>query len=284
MKDEIRQWIVDTIREYVQTSPENSLRGGWGEKAWDEPLVGFANGDDSLFEELKLQIGDFYWTPKLIFDLTFPGNDVPAAGLTVISWVLPQTAATKDEHRKAKEMPSERWVRSRLFGEAFNKQLHEYVVNRLMDSGSRAVAPDCSPFWDRRDKKLRYTSTWSHRHTAYISGLGTFGICDGLITPLGKAVRFGSVITELDILPTPRPYTGIYDYCLYYNGGKCTACLRRCPAGAITEKGHDKIKCRTYIRKIHRVYGKLYNLDQLACGLCQTAVPCESRIPLEISL
>jgi epoxyqueuosine reductase QueG len=29
----------------------------------------------------------------------------------------------------------------------------------------------------------------SERHAAYAAGLGTFGLCDGLITSVGKAVR-----------------------------------------------------------------------------------------------
>lgn len=36
-----------------------------------------------------------------------------------------------------------------------------------------------------------FASSWSERHTAHFCGLGTFGVSDGLITSVGKAVRVG---------------------------------------------------------------------------------------------
>jgi epoxyqueuosine reductase QueG len=48
------------------------------------------------------------------------------------------------------------------------------------------------PEWSRRpSEKYVFSSNWSERHAAYTAGLGTFGLCDGLITPLGKAMRVG---------------------------------------------------------------------------------------------
>ena len=47
------------------------------------------------------------------------------------------------------------------------------------------------------------------------SGLGTFGLCDGLITPVGKAVRIGSVIAKVRISSSPRPYNVHHAYCLH---------------------------------------------------------------------
>jgi hypothetical protein len=41
---------------------------------------------------------------------------------------------------------------------------------------------------------------------AYAAGLGTFGLCDGLITARGKAMRTGSVVARLEIDASPRPY------------------------------------------------------------------------------
>jgi len=57
-------------------------------------------------------------------------------------------------------------------------------------------------------------------------------------------------------------------------------CIKRCPAGAIAPKGHDKIRCRNYIRKIAPIYEQMERVEQRACGLCQTGVLCESRIPV----
>jgi len=65
----------------------------------------------------------------------------------------------------------------------------------------------------------------------------------------------------------------------------CQACINRCPAAAITEKGHDKIKCHQYLLDIGYNVAKLkdgYDNDKsvAGCGLCQTKVPCEFQNPV----
>ena len=164
---------------------------GWvDEPAWAEPLVGFAAGDDPLFDEMRAQIGDFYWTPQQAFGCSF--SDVSSVRLTVISWVLPQTTATKRDNRQQTAMPAERWARSRKFGEECNDALHDHLVDRLRAAGVRAVAPAHLPEWQmQKSDRFGVSSCWSHRHAAYVAGLGTFGLCDGLITPVGKAMRCG---------------------------------------------------------------------------------------------
>ena len=64
-----------------------------------------------------------------------------------------------------------------------------------------------------------FASLLSERHAAYAAGLGTFGLCDGLITPKGKAMRCGSVVARIQIAATPRPYEDHHAYCLFYAKG-----------------------------------------------------------------
>jgi len=95
-------------------------------------------------------------------------------------------------------------------------------------------------------------------------------------------VRFGSVVARLQIPPTVRPYTDHHAYCLYFTAGTCRKCIERCPAGAITEAGHDKISCSYHVRPVTEKYVKAnFGFDGYGCGLCQTGVPCESKIPTE---
>lgn len=160
------------------------------------------------------------------------------------------------------------------------------MVSALEEKGIPVVAPQLSPLWERKKSdQYIFASTWSERHAAYASGLGTFGLCDGLITPYGKAMRTGSVVAAVRIPPTPRPYTHYRAYCLYFNKGVCKKCIPRCPAGALSQAGHDKIKCFNYIREITAPYVKShYGFEGYGCGLCQTGVPCESKIPLRQEL
>jgi epoxyqueuosine reductase len=272
--------LAREIKRYC-SGDDNAMEKGSSERLWDEPLVGFANGGDPLFDYLKKDIGSFLWTPMDIFAKTFPGDDVSPENLTVISWILPQTSATRDDHRKETEYPSQKWAVTRFYGEKFNTGLRRHMVDFLKNLGFEAVAPLLSPHWEKStSKKYGFASTWSERHAAYAAGLGTFGLCDGLITPLGKAMRCGSVVANIPVSPTRRPYDDHHAYCLFYSNGTCKACAERCPAGAISENGHDKAKCFKYIRQVTAEYVKTrFGIEVNACGLCQTGIPCESRIP-----
>jgi epoxyqueuosine reductase len=280
-KHDAAVWIRDSIRKYTN-SEENSLPLESGrEPAWGEPLVAFSTGDDPLYRRLKEDIGPFFWTPLEIFAKTFPDVKITADALTVISWVLPQTEQTRLDNRREKTLPTMRWAFSRKYGEEFNVKLRDHVVKVLKEAGHEAVAPMNSPHW-KWEKSERYGSSWSERHAAYASGLGTFGLCDGLITPRGKAMRCGSVVAKISIPPSERPYDDHHAYCLYYFDGSCGKCIKRCPVDAISkEGGHDKEKCFNYLQNVTEPFiQSRYGFKTSPCGLCQTGVPCEAKIPV----
>ena len=163
-----------------------------------------------------------------------------------------------------------------------NEKLRMVVVEELAKAGIRAVAPSLHPQWARMpSEKFTFASKWSERHAAFVSGLRHLGLSDGLITPRGKAMRVGSVVAEMEIPATPRPYKGHQDYCLWFSQGTCKKCVERCPVNALSEKGHDKILCSMHVHETCKEYiVEHYGFAGYACGLCQTAVPCESKIPV----
>jgi epoxyqueuosine reductase len=276
------EWIRGVLNAFIDRSPHNSLQNADHEKAFDRPLVGFARGDDPLWEAYKEHVGPFFITPWELFALTFRDPDVRAGDLTVISYILPQTEATKADNRKEKTFPSERWARARIYGEKVNEELRRHLVEALTAEGCRAVAPALAPQFSRRiSPRYGMSSTWSERHAAHACGLGTFGLCAGLITPVGKAMRVGSVVTDIRLEPTPRPYTDHQAYCLFYTRGICKKCASRCPAGAITEAGKDKRLCLQHVIKTIPHVAAHYGFEGYGCGLCQTGVPCESKIPMQ---
>jgi len=276
-----KAWIEAFIKSFTNGCSENSLKNRENDRAWADPLIGFSSGNDPIYQEFKRYIGPFHWTPSEIFNQSFPELKVTQDQLTIISWVLPHTDDIKSDNRKETIYPSEKWVRARVYGEEFNKDLHRHVVSTLQASGFEAVAPTLSTLWGTKmSKHYGLASTWSERHGAYASGLGTFGLCDGLITPRGKAVRIGSVVARIQIPPSKRGYRDHHAYCLFFTKGQCGKCIHRCPAGAITEAGHDKVKCRDYTQQVIVNYVKThFGFEGYGCGLCQTGVPCESEIP-----
>ena len=132
-----------------------------------------------------------------------------------------------------------------MFGEDFNEALRKHVAESLTKSGHLAVAPTLSPKY-KTEKSERYVlaSTFSERHAAYASGLGTFGLCDGLITAKGKAMRCGTVVARHTNRPQRLVPTKIIMLTVSSMPKGLAACAPRCPGGAVTSKsGHDKLAC-----------------------------------------
>ena len=279
---EAAAWLTETANVFMR-SPENDIHlPGTHEPAFDLPLIAFAAGNDPIWEKFKEYVGPFHWTPQEAFSLGYPDENVDPSELAVMVWVLPQTDATLRDHRRETKLPAERWVRSRIFGENFvNNGLRRHMLKELHASGIQVVAPFILDAWKGMPSdSYVFSSTWSERHAAYAAGLGTFGLCDGLITPRGKAVRVGSVVVRLDVPIHERPYTHHQEYCLFFSSGTCGVCMKRCPVGALSPQGHDKRICSAYLDDVTIPYvSNTWNFNGYGCGLCQVAVPCERRIP-----
>ncbi len=275
---EPERFIEDVIAKFVEKSAANRRKVGRG-RYWEAPPVGFASGDDPLFRRYKKIIGNFHFTPQEIFRMTF--GEKPINGLSVISWVLPVAEDVRKSNRKETRYPSLIWAHTRNFGDLFNVKLRDHVVSVLEKRGYKAVAPVNSPFWERLPStEVGIASNWSERHVAYACSLGAFGLSDGLITAKGKAVRLGSVITDLPLKPSAKIYPHRHANCLYYFDKSCKACASRCPVGAITEKGHDKDKCYEHLHvTVLKAKKDKYGVEIAGCGLCQAKVPCEFEIP-----
>jgi epoxyqueuosine reductase len=89
-------------------------------------------------------------------------------------------------------------------------------------------------------------------------------------------------VVNLALPATSRPYPNHLANCLFHRDGSCRRCIERCPVGAISERGHDKQKCEAYsYGELTRLKGE-YGVGVTGCGLCQTRVPCEDRIPASL--
>ena len=279
------QWFVRAIEEKIADHPDNSMEFPfYGERVFDQPLVGFVRGEDPIFEELKRVIGPHHLTPVEIMAWQAANNGVPAPAaqeLSVVSFVMPITKRTKDENASRTEWLSERWAQTRMHGELFSQTFVREIVIYLMNRGVLAVSPDVTPkMRKKRYPGVGWASPWSHRHIAYAAGLGTFGMHDFLITDKGCAHRLGSFVVNLRLEPNRKRPEDIHAYCLQYQGKSCLNCASRCPVGAITEaKAHDKEACYQKVAKTIKYCNSNYHIFIYGCGLCATGVPCESHIP-----
>lgn len=287
-KNEPSQFIIEQIKSFAQSSPLNRMPPTKEDFIFEEPLVKFADGDDPVFSEFKNIIAETHLTPgeALTYAYSRIPEDIPAH-LSVISWILPITEKTRKSNRSETRIPSRLWSHTRWYGEQFNDAIRQHVAGLLNESGYLAVAPAVQPLLKMASNEKGPYSNWSERHIAYAAGHGTFSLSDGFITERGIAHRCGSVVTNLTLPASPRTAESPFSNCLFYFDSSCKACLKRCPAGAITENGHDKVKCGSYLSDIGYSRAALkegYDIDRsvAGCGLCQVKVPCEFQIPAKI--
>lgn len=282
----LAQEIKNLITSYVEKNHQNYCQH-FKDRFFDSPLIGFARGDEPIFETIQEQVGIESMTPQQALLNAVHAKDaafgIKPEEVSVISWVLPISSTVRDKNRLQKAGPADEWCYTRNDGEQFNMELRRQVVKWLEGRGYLATAPFLLPeFRIIRDPARRnFTSTWSERHIAYTCGLGTFSLNDALITPRGIAHRLGSVVVNAKLPTTPLPYSGHMDYCLFSKG--CVACIKRCPAGAISKEGHNKDLCQqmTSIGKEAAARRERLGLEKTGCGLCQVGVPCEDRIPVK---
>lgn len=240
---------------------------------WRKPLVGFADANHPDFPKLKELVHP---------DHEMPRDVLPDASI-VIAYFVPFTERlSRGNEREGLSSPE--WALAYEETNAMFVRLNESLIQRLKDHGYHAAVSKEASAFDREE----IVSKWSQRHIARIAGLGTFGWNNMLITDAGCCGRISTVVTNLDVEPG-RPLSE--EYCLYRRKGTCRVCVRRCPAGALTEEGYDRKKCYARCRENAKVYtqfgnsyaaeagGETENTGSEVCGKCLTNLPCTSKKP-----
>ncbi len=294
MNEEVQRFLEELFAE----SDLNRLPGEFGKgRIFAGPLIGISRGDDPIFWKFKEVVHPDHLTPgEMWMKNGLPGSDDLPRQLRILSIIFPYDKAIQDENRGKTELPAEVYCVARNFANAFMKDVLNQTLIFFRERKYRAVAGSLSPAYQifSRDLK-RIASTWSERHIAFAAGLGTFSLHEALITEAGCNVRIASVVTEALLRATTRKDENPYGNCLYYAQKKCKKCIDRCPAGAISEEGHDKVRCYSYGRvvaeKMQPRLGPIlkphYRLvdgnEQISypvgCALCQFDVPCMDKNP-----
>lgn len=271
-KSELKKNLTELFEECGgNTVPADiALPGCAGLVLLDEPLIGVSSAADGLYKVFKKKevVGDHF---------LLPAEWLPEAE-TVISFFFPFTERVRRSNRGKPEATSPEWLHARIEGQAFITAFTEKLKEYFDDRGIKTCVPatdkrfamhfDALPEGD--PKGMHMTSNWSERHAAYASGLGTFCLTRGLISSKGVAGRYASIIISEYVEPDERAYDGIYDYCIM-----CGACIKRCPAAAISlDGGKNQILCKAWNDRSKEIYK-----PRFGCGKCQVGVPCEDRIP-----
>lgn len=247
--------MSDQLREEISALITETVAAAKAEDLIRRPRLGLAAADDSLFDQIPHLVGSHHLRPK----------DILPEAATVISFFLPFTKAVVKSNRGSGPVSAE-WGRAYLRANELINSLSQSLVDLAVRRGGRAASVPATHTFDEQTLK----AGWSHRSAAYIAGLGRFGLNRMLIGPSGGAGRFGSVFISQRLEPDQAQRD---DYCLYLKNGKCRACLKACPAEALSSEAFDGHKCYAHLL----ANSKRLNLDgRLAdvCGKCVVAGPC----------
>ncbi|MHC5039398.1 MAG: 4Fe-4S binding protein [Planctomycetota bacterium] len=249
----MRERIRTIIRDFV-------LAGRPGDETlWREPLVAFARADDPLFSTLKEAIGETHKTPRELLE----------GARTVIVTFLPFQRSIASGNAKGRH-PSTAWRKAYVRTNAVIRDLTAVLSRELAGDGfGSAQIPPTHNF-----DPVTLTSDWSHKHAAFVAGLGTFGHHHMLITDKGCAGRLGSLVTDAEIEADARPEAS---FCLTERGETCLQCVSRCVFGALTAEGLDRRRCYEVCLANARMAMEGDRAD--VCGKCVAGVPCTFRNP-----
>lgn len=289
------------LKEVFENNNLNRLPEKYGGgKIFSQPLIGVARGDDPIFFKFKETVGPEHLTPLEMW-LASGQKQLPISSLYILSIIFPFVDKIRNEGNIPITLPkiilpAEIYSVARNFAKDFRNYIMRETLNFFQTQGYIAISGKLSDAYTLIAKKEFY-STWSENHIAFATGLGTFGLHEGIITEVGSNVRLASLITNAPLQVTPRKSDEPYANCLYFAKATCRECAKKCPANAITEKGYDKTKCNKYrnrvaremvprLKSILKSYSRRVNWKYKAhnfpvgCELCQFGVQCTDKNPL----
>ncbi|MGC8493139.1 MAG: epoxyqueuosine reductase [Syntrophobacteraceae bacterium] len=251
------QWI----EEEIQTAIDSWKRENGGEDYWREPLTAVASAVDPLFDRLKSVVDPEHCVPA----------DLVPGAKSVIVFFLPFEHWVGRENDRSGHFAARSWAQAYVTTNKLIAAVNLHLQDRIRKAGYEAATTPATHNFD--EKKL--ISRWSHKHVAYIAGLGTFGANHLFITRAGCCGRLGSVATTMELPPSQRPAG---EYCLHKNGQRCLKCISKCVYGALREDSYDRQLCYRQCLENDAHYSDMPLVD--VCGKCGANVPCSFKIPV----
>ena len=240
---------------------------GYGERRktetnWRKPIVGFATAENSLFDQFKTIIRPTHATPRELL----PGAK------SVVVYFVPFSRGLHKENFGTGVYCSRSWAVAYVETNRLISDVNEHMRNELESRGHRVALIPPTHNFDQQS----LMSDWSHRHVAYVAGIGRFGVHNLLITEKGCTGRLGSLVTDLILKPTAM-FKG--EFCLQKAGFDCLKCVERCQYGALYANRYDRHACYRQCLVNDQYHRDLELTD--VCGKCSAMVPCSVTNPVK---
>ena len=236
------------------------------------PVVGFAPVErwEHPPENLPTRFGS--WIPREFW----PQSIVPRTR-TVIVIGLPVPPPIVDTAPSIYYRELYRVVNARLDECAYT------IATELTDSGSASAYVPRDGYGDVSILTKNPFAFFSHKHAAYLAGLGSFGLNNVILTKkYGPRIRFTSIFTEAAI-ECDVPVGGEGDNAdnnVAANGGnncgdlciRCGLCAKYCPVDAISHEFGDVLPLIDKVRCAKRSV-ELRDEYRAPCGICIKVCP-----------
>lgn len=245
------------LAEFIQESIIHEVNNRSFVTAYRDPLIGFVAADDPDFAYLSK------WTA---YDHLMPEDLLPGAR-SVVSFFLPFAPEINYANQREREQVAREWAVAYQDTNALVGQITTRLIESLSQYHINAAAEPATGNFDKSELR----SQWSHKSIAVLSGIGSFGLHQLVITDAGCSGRFGSLVIDAE-LKIEKPERK--ERCEYYLLGTCLDCVFGCPVNAITEDDpFDRQAC--WKQCLVNANGFLDLGDEVnVCGKCAVVGPC----------
>jgi len=255
------------LRSLIKEHIDGMVRDARTLTKYRRALIGFADAFDPDFLRLRAFTNQFHRLP----------TDILPGARAVVSFFIPfarEIVVANGRH----PFVAEEWA---IAYSETNQLIEEICSSLAIKLGKEGVKANWELPTHNFDKESM-TSYWSHKSVAKIAGLGSFGLNQMLITDSGCAGRFGGIVIDALIAPTPKSKI---ERCLYLVDKSCVLCVERCPNHALTITGLDKHKCYQRCLEADKAYSYLTESRGLSgpfdvCGKCSIG-PCSLKNPVK---
>jgi epoxyqueuosine reductase QueG len=250
--------IIEVIKSEVVSQNINKL--------WKEPIIEIIPAIDEKLNILKEAVSMEHLMPC----------DILSDAKSIISFFIPFQDNVIDSNLNGK-MASDEWVIAYIKTNELIKIINDKIEKLMEQHGYKTGTIPATHNFDTE----KLVSNWSHRHIAYIAGIGTFGINNMIITKNGCCGRLGSIIINYELSEYKQTH-GIKEKCLNKINGSCGICRQKCIANAYENLKFDRYKCYKQCLKNAENNKKTGYAD--VCGKCLVGLPCSKREPLNVVL